>query len=98
MSLPIFYSDNKDIQLIQNAWSQPLNNVLSTPIISGLLLKNINLINGITVINHLLSRQMVGWMIADIDGAAIIYRSAPFNTKTLSLTSNAAIVCNLWVF
>jgi hypothetical protein len=62
------------------------------------ILKNIALANGSTVINHNLAKTMQGWTILDITSAATIYRSAPFNDKTLTLTSNAACVVTIGVF
>jgi hypothetical protein len=64
----------------------------------GVYLEGVNLINGVTQINSKLDRIMQGWMITDINGAATIYRSQPLNSKTLTLTSNAAVTVNLYVF
>jgi hypothetical protein len=84
--------------LHQTQWAQTLDPIVSKPLVQGSLLKNVALINGTTVVNHLLGRQMQGWCIADINGAATIYRSAPFSSTTLTLTSNAAVTVALWVF
>lgn len=62
------------------------------------ILEGIHLTNGVTVINHKLAQIQQGWIITDITGAATIYRSAPFNDKTLTLTSNAAVTVNIEVF
>ena len=64
----------------------------------GVYLEGVNLINGVTQIDSKLGRMMQGWMITDINGAATIYRSQPLNSKTLTLTSNAAVTVNLYVF
>ena len=98
MSLPIFQTTSKDISMLQTTWSSKLNPVINNELVNGQLLKAIVLINGATVINHLLSRQMQGWVVTDVNGAATIYRSAAFNDKTLTLTSNAVVTVNLWVF
>lgn len=83
---------------MQSIWKSQLDPILANPILKGLQLKNIALINGVTVVNHLLSRTQQGWFITDIDGAANIYRSQPLNDKTLVLTSNANVSINIWVF
>lgn len=62
------------------------------------VLEDIDLANGTTVVNHRLGRMMQGWFILDIDGAATIYRSAPMNTLTLTLTSDAAVTVKIGVF
>ena len=87
-----------DIQKMQNTWATALDPVIKNQLINGILIKDVSLINGITVINHRLSRQMQGWMIVDINAAATVYRSQPFNDKTLTLTSNAVALCNVWCF
>jgi hypothetical protein len=87
-NLPIFQDPNKNFMLP----------VMNNEINQGILLTNIPLINGATTINHLLSRKQQGWMIADVNAAATIYRSQPLNDKTLTLTSNAACLISIWVF
>lgn len=97
-SLPQFQSDDKDFQLMQNAWSAVLSPLLKNPSLDNVLLKNISLSVGANVINHKLGRTPQGWRIVDIDGAAQVYRSASFNNLTLTLTSNAAVTVSLEVF
>lgn len=84
--------------LMQTGWSTQLNPWIQNPMSQGVYLENVALANGATQINHKLDRMMQGWMITDINGAATIYRSQPLNSKTLTLTSNAAVTVNLYVF
>ena len=86
----------KDPTLVR--WKSQLDPVLANPMNNSSLLTGIALINGSNVINHKLGRMMQGWMISDINGAATIYRSAPMNSLTLTLASNAAVTVNLVVF
>jgi hypothetical protein len=97
-TLPQFQSEDKDFQLMQNSWGAVLNVLLKNPSLDNVLLKGISLANGVTVINHRLGRTPQGWRIVDIDGAATVYRSQPFNNLTLTLTSNAAVTVSLEVF
>jgi len=85
-------------ELAQTRWASEINPVIGFAPNQGILLKNIELINGVTVINHRLSRQMQGWVLMDIDGPASIHRSQPLNASTLTLTSNSACTIALWVF
>lgn len=96
--LPIFKDDNQALMLMQTRWKSELDAVLVNPLNSVNIIKGISLKNGVTVVNHLLGRVMQGWFLTDLDGAALIYRSADFNNKTLTLTSNAAVIVNLGVF
>lgn len=84
--------------LAQDRWASQLNSVIQFAPTQGILLKNIPLVPGSNVINHLLSRQQQGWVITDQDTAAIIYRSAPLNASTLTLTSDIPVTIALWVF
>lgn len=87
-----------DWSLAQTQWAQQLNPLIKNQLTQGILLSNISLINGVTVINHLLGRNQIGFIITDINAAATIFRSQALNSKTLTLTSNAACIISLWVF
>jgi len=89
---------NLSLPMTQSTWATKLDPVINFPPIKGNLLTNINLINGVTNINHKLSRTQQGWIITDIDGIATIYRSKPLNATTLTLTSDAAVAVSLWVY
>jgi hypothetical protein len=94
MKLPI----NLPTSLMQTRWSSILNPILANPMNGVSILENVAIKNGVTVINHLLGRNQQGWFLTDIQGAATIYRSQPFNDKTLTLTSSAAVIANIGVF
>lgn len=81
-----------------NKWAAQIDPVLNKPILQDNILTDVKLIAGTNVINHLLQRTQQGWIITDIQGVATIYRSAPFNNLTLTLTSSAAVTVSLLVF
>lgn len=91
-------SSKIDWNLANPLWAQALNPIISNLILSGIPITNVILNNGETIINHGLGRLMQGFSVTDINGAATVYRSAPFNSKTLTLTSSALVTVNLWVF
>lgn len=94
MQLPLLPS----LSLLSTRWKSILDPFLADAYLNGQLLTGVVLSNGTTVINHKLGRTMQGWVITDQIAAAQIYRSAAFNSLTLSLTSNVATTINLWVF
>lgn len=96
--LPVFKDNNVSLMLMQSSWKQQLDPVLSNALSQANVLTNVVLKNGVNVINHLLGQKMQGWFITDINGAATIYRSAPMNDLTLTLTSNAAVTVSIGVF
>lgn len=98
MSLPIFNGVDRNLSMLQTAWSAMINPFLSRPTNQTNVVSNVSLINGVTVVNHLLGRVPQGWFITDINGTATIYRSAPFNPLTLTLTSSADVTVSIGVF
>lgn len=96
--LPVFHTNNKDLQLMQNSWTKELNPLLNIPQNQGIMLENIELQTGSNTINHLLGRKMQGWYILDQDALASIYRSKPLNATTLTLTSTGVTTLKIWIF
>jgi len=82
----------------QTTWAQQLNPVLTNPLVQGSLLSGIPITTGSNVINHKLGRQMQGWMVVDTTAAVTLYRSAPFNSSTLTLVASGTSTIALWVF
>ncbi len=97
-NLPQFQSDDVTFQMMQSKWGSILNPVISNPTTNPLILKNISLQTGTNVINHKLQRMQQGWIVADINNSATIYRSQPFNEITLTLTSSAPATITLLVY
>ncbi len=85
-------------ELANDKWASALNPLLANPINNANILININLVTGANVINHYLGEIQHGWFLTDIQGAATIYRSAPFNSTTLTLTSSANVTVSIGVF
>jgi hypothetical protein len=98
MSLPIFQSATRELQMLQTQWASQLNPVLANPLTDPLIIKNVSLASGANVINHKLQRMQQGWILSDITASATIYRSQPFNDLTLTLTSSAPCTVSLVVY
>jgi hypothetical protein len=87
------------LPLLQTQWAALLNPVLANPILQGLQLTGIKLLaNTPFVINHLLSRNQIGYFITDITSNANVWRTAPLNNKTLTLEASANTTLALWVY
>jgi hypothetical protein len=98
MALPRFSTKDQALTLLQSNWSSQIDPVLAFPPNKGFILQGVSLSTGVNVINHKLARKPQGYIITDIDAAATIFRSAPLNDTTLTLTSNADAVASIWVF
>lgn len=96
--LPTINTTDRILSMIQTRWAAILNPVLSIPMLSGNQLTGVALASGSNVINHLLDRNPQGWVLTDNQANAVVYRSAPFNNKTLTLTSSAATTVSIWVW
>lgn len=86
------------LPLMQTQWAAKLNPVLANPLNGVNILTNVPLIHGVNVINHLLGRLQQGWFLTDLQAAIVIYRSAPFNATTLTLTASSPTTVNIGVF
>jgi hypothetical protein len=103
MRLPVFKAQGEnptasDFSLLQTKWKSILDPVVILPQNDGVILTGIVLINGQTIVPHKLGRVPLGWRLTDINGAATVYRSQPFNSATLVLTSSAKVTVNLEIF
>lgn len=101
MSLPIFQTEDQNLSLLQTRWAAQLNPILASLLSQGQLLRNVDLINGDTEVNHKLGRKLIGWVLTRVRGAAQIYDNQDTNSMsqlTLSLTSDADVTVDLWVF
>lgn len=85
----------------QTKWAAAIEPVLNSSIVSGVLLNNVHLINGVTVVNHTLGRNLRGYIIVLQNASANIYDSQDTNQMpnlTLVLNSSAAVTVSLWCF
>lgn len=99
MALPNYQSDDQPFQLMQSTWKSQLDPVLAIPFISGRQVMNVTISSGSpAVINHRLARMQQGFFFTDINAPAKIARIAPFNDKTLTLSSDATVTVAVWVY
>lgn len=91
-------STNLPFAQMLTKWASTINPFLSNPLNGVSILKDVNLSTGSNVINHLLATKQQGWFLVDAQGPAVIYRSAQFNDKTLTLTTDANVTVSIGVF
>lgn len=100
-TLPIFKTVDIPLSLLQTAWAKMINPVLSQPINSGVILKEVSLTTGDNVINHRLGRKLQGWFIVRQRGPAVIYDNQDSNNQpnlTLLLNASTNVTVDLLVF
>jgi hypothetical protein len=84
--------------MMQTKWKTALVPILRKPLNGMVILPGLALASGVNVINHKLGRMPQGWVVLDTNAAQTVYRSAPFNDLTLSLTASGAVTITLGVF
>lgn len=104
MNLPKFFNlntPNLELNRVQDNIQRVLEPLYNTPILAGNLLTNIELVVGLNTINHGLGRKLIGWQIARIRSAAVIYDSQDNNMTpnlTLLLISDAPVTVDIYVY
>lgn len=101
-TLPQFQGyDDETVQLMQNKWAGILNPIITNPLNSANILKNIRLASGANTVDHLLQRPLQGWYIVRQRGPAAIYDQQDNNQSpqlTLKLNSSASVSVDIVVF
>jgi hypothetical protein len=102
MQLPKFGTSDKSLALLQTQWAQFLNPIISLPMLQQNTLTKVTLTAGVTNnINHMLGRELVGWMITRKRASATIYDTQDSNNapqNTLQLITDNDVVVDLVVF
>jgi hypothetical protein len=84
---------------MQSQWKSLLDPLIANPITNGLQIDGITLVaNTPLIVNHSLGQVPSGWFIVDNQTYAPVKRTQPFNTKTITLESNANCVVSIWIF
>lgn len=97
-TISLFKSGNVANDLFQTRLKSELDPVLANLLLQGVQLPSLQIQSGVNVISHKLGRRQLGWLLSDVNASVAIYRSQPFNDKTLTLTSNGACQISLWVY
>lgn len=79
-------------------WAQVLNPIMNAPLNNVQIISNYSFKTGTNIINHGLGRLMQGWFLIDPEGTGTVFRAAPLNASTLTLTSSADFTSSIGVF
>lgn len=74
---------------------------IKAPLLGGLLLKNVSLASGSTLVNHGLGRKPEGWIVVRKRANIDVWDDQDNNvnqTTTLKLEASGAVVVDLWIF
>lgn len=101
IKIPLVVTTDKDLHTFQTQLAKSLQPVLSNPINLGTQLTNVSLINGVTVVNHMLGRPLQGWFLTRVRAQCQVWDSQDTNAspaQTLILNSSAAAVVDMWCY
>lgn len=94
-----FKTDIRELSLLQTSWGAELNPLLSNQLTDGIMLTSQPLISGNNVINHRLSRPIVGYIVIRKDSDVSIYDSNTSQPNlTFNLISSGPAIVSLYVF
>ena len=80
-------------------WASALNPILANLLMQGSQFGPIVFVaNTPQTLNHYLGKMQNGFFVTDQNAAASIYRTQPFNSKTITLESSANVTIQLWCY
>ena len=94
-------SPRLDWSQAQTKWAATLNPIVSNPLVSGLILSNIKVTTGANTINHLLGRDLQGYIVILNSASITYYDSQAANQRpqlTLILNASGDATISLYVF
>lgn len=98
MSLPLYKSDNQSFTLMQTGWASQLNPVIANPLVNGVLQKNIKLVVGTNSINHMLGRNLQGYLITGMHNVYTQIFDTVSNTPSLTLNLNSSVAVTIDIY
>lgn len=100
--LPLFYTPDKSMSLLQSGWASLLNPILNSVLATPVLIQNVALSStATTVVNHGLQKNLTGWLVVRNRSGATIWDTQDANSKpnlTLWLNASSAVKVDLLVF
>lgn len=79
-------------------WAQVLSPVINSATNNIQIISNYPFKTGVNTFNHGLGRLMIGWIVIDPQGSGTLFRSAPLNPLTLTITSSDNFISSIGVF
>lgn len=87
--------------LASTSWASAIEPIINNAANQSIVLKNVSLVSGTNVVNHLLGQRLNGWKTTRVRALATIYDlqdTNPTPTLTLVLVASAPVVVDLEVF
>lgn len=86
-------------QQASTQWPSTLDPIIANPLLGGQQIDSIILLSGVqNMINHSLGQAPQGWFPVDKNAAANVFRTQPFNSKTITLEADANVTISIWIY
>jgi hypothetical protein len=94
-------TDDAPLRSVQDSLTLTLDQVIRREILDGNLVENIDLINGVNLIDHGLGRVPKGFIIVKRNDIHVVWNvnnSRMVAVKNMALQSNGAMTVSIWFF
>lgn len=99
MQLPLVSSTDSAITQLSTKWKAILDPVIANPLTQGQQISSISLAANVpTTVYHSLGQAPQGWFPVDNQASANVWRTQPFNNKTITLEASADTVISIWIY
>lgn len=86
-----------DLSKVQDNVDDALSPILSSEVLNGIILSDLEVSSTEQIFNHRLNRQPLGWFVIDRTDDIRVWRTS-WNTKTITLKANNSGAVSLWIF
>lgn len=88
-----------DLNSVQRNVDDALTPIIRNPLLDGRMIEKVRLTAANpTLVEHKLGRQVLGWVIVDIDSNANVWKTPTNNINFLQLETSADCTVNIYVF
>jgi hypothetical protein len=87
-----------DLPVNAPRWKSLIDPMLANFFSNGVQLNQVALTTTPTIIPHTLGQVPQGWIVSDLNADAVVFRTAPLTSSTITLQATASCVVNLWVY
>jgi hypothetical protein len=98
-TVPVYQSDNRQLNQSQNETRKAIENLSSSPLSSGQIVSGVDLKSGSNDVGHGLGKAPTGYIVVAASNDAKIYWSSDkTNSRILTLISDQDVKVNIFVF
>jgi hypothetical protein len=86
------------LPVLMPKWKSQLDPVIANLLLNGQQINDVDLSTSDTVIPHNLGQVPQGWLLADQNTNATVFRTQPMTNSSITLQATSACTVNLWIY